>query len=94
MVPAPEIPPVIGVLPLLVGWDPGVVVELRGEDRYGVREGIGLLGVGDVTTVVEFDEPRVGERGGEPVGDGAQCCVAAVTGDDEGRHGHRREVRG
>ena len=60
----------------------------------GVREGVGLLGVGDVAAVGELDEPCVGQRGRQPVRDRSQRWVAGVAGQDQGGQRHGLQVIG
>ena len=72
----------------------GAPVELGGEHRHGVGEGVGLLGVGDVAAVGELDEAGVGQRGRQPVGDRAERGVAGVAGDHQGGDGDGGQVGG
>jgi Beta-lactamase len=69
-----------------------VPVQLGGEGRHGVREGLGLFGVRDMTAVVELDQSGIGQRLRQPVGDGPERRVAGRAGDDESREGEGREV--
>ena len=72
-------------------WSP---VEFGGEHRDGVGEGVGLLGVRDVAAVVDLDEPGVGQRGGQPVGDRPERRVAGVAGQDQDRDRDGRQFGG
>jgi hypothetical protein len=69
-------------------------VEFDAEHGDRVGEGVGLLGVGDVATVLDLDKTRAGQPRRQSTSDGPERWVAGAAGDDERRDRDRGQVCG